>query len=211
MVPCQRVSGFDEPRSGMSAPLDSLVRFGAFELDLRTGELRKAGVRDQSARAASSGSQGAAGSSRRTRHPGGAEAATVVGGDIRRFRTRAECCGSPAARCARGRGRCAAVRRDAAPPRLPIHRSQWPVLPSWNSPQRLLQRSRIGAKRPRRHDLSARPTHDADSSARCSSQRAFSYQPLFSGGRVTCSGDWRLLRPLYRPRDSCWPCFPSRT
>ena len=29
----------------MSAPLDSLVRFGAFELDLRTGELRKAGVR----------------------------------------------------------------------------------------------------------------------------------------------------------------------
>ena len=40
-----RVSGFDEPRSGMSAPLDSIVRFGAFELDLRTGELRKAGVR----------------------------------------------------------------------------------------------------------------------------------------------------------------------
>jgi TolB-like protein/DNA-binding winged helix-turn-helix (wHTH) protein/Tfp pilus assembly protein PilF len=29
----------------MSAPLASLVRFGAFELDLRTGELRKAGVR----------------------------------------------------------------------------------------------------------------------------------------------------------------------
>ena len=29
----------------MSAPLDPLVRFGAFELDLRTGELRKGGVR----------------------------------------------------------------------------------------------------------------------------------------------------------------------
>ena len=29
----------------MSAPLDALVRFGAFQLDLRTGELRKAGVR----------------------------------------------------------------------------------------------------------------------------------------------------------------------
>ena len=29
----------------MSAPLDSLVRFGAFELNLRTGELRKGGVR----------------------------------------------------------------------------------------------------------------------------------------------------------------------
>ena len=29
----------------MSDPLDSLVRFGAFELDLRTGDLRKAGVR----------------------------------------------------------------------------------------------------------------------------------------------------------------------
>jgi TolB-like protein/DNA-binding winged helix-turn-helix (wHTH) protein/Tfp pilus assembly protein PilF len=29
----------------MSAPLDPVVRFGAFELDLRTGELRKSGVR----------------------------------------------------------------------------------------------------------------------------------------------------------------------
>src|SRR6185436_10534093 len=29
----------------MSAPLDPLVRFGPFELDLRTGELRKSGVR----------------------------------------------------------------------------------------------------------------------------------------------------------------------
>src|SRR5687767_6488589 len=29
----------------MSAPRDSLVCFGAFELDLRTGELRKAGAR----------------------------------------------------------------------------------------------------------------------------------------------------------------------
>ena len=29
----------------MSAPLDSVVRFGAFELNLRTGELRKGGVR----------------------------------------------------------------------------------------------------------------------------------------------------------------------
>src|SRR5262245_57781678 len=29
----------------MSARLDPLVRFGAFELDLRTGELRKGGVR----------------------------------------------------------------------------------------------------------------------------------------------------------------------
>ena len=45
MVLSRRVSGCDEPLSGMSAPLDSPVRFGAFELDLRTGELRKAGVR----------------------------------------------------------------------------------------------------------------------------------------------------------------------
>ena len=29
----------------MSAPLGPLIRFGAFELDLRSGELRKAGVR----------------------------------------------------------------------------------------------------------------------------------------------------------------------
>ena len=29
----------------MNAPLDGPVRFGVFELDLRTGELRKAGVR----------------------------------------------------------------------------------------------------------------------------------------------------------------------
>ena len=82
---------------------------------------------DQSPRSAFSGSQDAAGPSRRARDPGGVEAATVVGRNIRRFRARAECCRSPVARCARGLGRCAAVRRDAAPSRLPIHRSGHPA------------------------------------------------------------------------------------
>jgi TolB-like protein/DNA-binding winged helix-turn-helix (wHTH) protein len=35
----------DDRRSGLNAPLDGPVRFGAFQLDLRTGELRKAGAR----------------------------------------------------------------------------------------------------------------------------------------------------------------------
>jgi TolB-like protein/DNA-binding winged helix-turn-helix (wHTH) protein/Tfp pilus assembly protein PilF len=45
VVPCRRISGSTNQDPKMSAHLDSLVRFGAFELDLRTGELRKAGVR----------------------------------------------------------------------------------------------------------------------------------------------------------------------
>ena len=36
---------FDDLRFGLNAPLNAPVSFGAFQLDLRTGELRKAGVR----------------------------------------------------------------------------------------------------------------------------------------------------------------------
>src|SRR5687768_10792870 len=39
------VESVRRPDIAMSAPSDSLVRFGTFQLDLRTGELRKAGVR----------------------------------------------------------------------------------------------------------------------------------------------------------------------
>lgn len=36
---------YEDRRFGLNAPLDDPVRFGAFQLDVRTGELRKAGVR----------------------------------------------------------------------------------------------------------------------------------------------------------------------
>ena len=46
VVLCRAASGSADDRDPrMSAPPDPLVRFGAFQLDLRTGELRKAGVR----------------------------------------------------------------------------------------------------------------------------------------------------------------------
>src|SRR6185503_16551355 len=40
-----RVNRTHYARSGMSPASDLPIRFGAFELDLRTGELRKAGIR----------------------------------------------------------------------------------------------------------------------------------------------------------------------
>ena len=107
----------------MSAPSGPLVRFGAFELDPRSGELRKAGVQDQPPRSAVSRAQDAARPAWRARDSRGAAATAVVGRDIRGFRARPECRGSPAARGAGGLGRDAEVRRDAAAPRLSIHRS----------------------------------------------------------------------------------------
>ena len=49
MVVCaHELSDISGTTSTMSAPPDPLVCFGAFQLDCRTGELRKAGVRSTS-------------------------------------------------------------------------------------------------------------------------------------------------------------------
>ena len=196
----------------MSAPLDSLVRFGAFELDLLTGELRKAGVRIDLPEQPLQVLKTLLGSSRRARtRELGAEAESVVSRrNIRRFGTRAECRGSPPARCARGRGRHVPRFVETLPRRG--YRFIAPVA----GPAVAEQASAPTAEIEDRREASRAPDPpppdtNADSASGARRSEHPRIGPLFSGARPTCSGDQRLRRPIHRPRGSCWPCFPSTT
>ena len=104
-------------------PTPRVVRFGVFELDRRSGELRKDGVRVRAAGAAPAGPRRPAGRARGARHARGLAPAAVARRDVRGLRQRAQPRHQPPARGAGRRGGQPAVHRDAGAPRLPLHRA----------------------------------------------------------------------------------------
>ena len=100
-----------------------MFRFGVFELDAQSGELRRHGLKirlpDQSFQIL----QHAPAASRRIGHARRASPGAVDRGDVRRLRGGFEQRGAEAARGAGRLGRQSAVRRDGAAARLPLRRA----------------------------------------------------------------------------------------
>ena len=206
MVLCRASQGLTN-RSGMSAPLDSVVRFGAFELDLRTGELRKAGVRinlpDQPFQVLKT----------LLDRPG----ELVTREELRQRLWSAETFVDFE------HGLNAAVRRlrdalgdSADVPRfvetLPRRGYRFiapvagPAVAERPGPTPAIE---IGAKRPRRRSPACPTTHaDSASGARRSERSRVRPCSLGVGLRALAA---RGFPSTLRPRDSCWPCCRSRT
>ena len=123
---CQdRIHSISKSMETMSRlPSADIVRFGIFELSLRTGELRKRGLRHRAAGAAAPHPDGAAGAPGRGHLARGAVRAPLARRNVRRFRAQPQRRGAAPAHDARRRGRGAAVRRDGPQARLSVPRAQ---------------------------------------------------------------------------------------
>ena len=95
-------------------------RFGAFELHRGQGELRQHGDLVKLAAATVQGARAAGPPQRRGRHAHRDPRSRLARRHVRRLRAGPELLHPPDSRGARRHGRCAAVHRDAAAPRLPV-------------------------------------------------------------------------------------------
>ena len=102
------------------SPSADRVRFGVFELDRRSGELRKAGVRITLQEQGLQVLTLLAGAARRPRHARRAPSAALAHRHLRRLRSRPERRHQSPARHARRLGGLAALHRNAPPARLSI-------------------------------------------------------------------------------------------
>ena len=104
-----------------AAQVASIIRFGVFELDARSGELRRSGV-PESPGPATESSRVPAGAPRRDRHSRSAAPAPVAGRHVRRLRAGGERGRQAAARNAGRLGGVTALCRDTSPAGVSIHR-----------------------------------------------------------------------------------------
>ena len=193
----------------MNAPLDGPVRFGAFQLDLRTGELRKAGVRinlpEQPFQVLKA----------LLDRPGD----LVTREELRQRLWPAETfvdfehgLNAAVRRLRDALGDSADVPRFVetlprrgyrfiAPVTAPAAEDE-PAPPSPEIEDRHEESRRRTTRRASATDVGLGP--GGRRGDRCRISRS-------SGRRATCPGLARLLSPLDRLADSCWPCSRSRT